>query len=69
MSGSDGLVPVWELRVSMHPVGLAFLLLTTEADNSEMAEVTEGSSWVPFGKEHIGELLDTHQTVISRSIC
>lgn len=25
--------------------------------------------WVAFGREHPAELLDTHQTVISRSIC
>lgn len=36
-----------QLRVGMRPSGLAFLLLTTEADDSEMVERTDGSSSVP----------------------
>lgn len=36
-----------QLRVGMHPSGLAFLLLIAAADNSEMVERTDGSSPVP----------------------
>lgn len=51
----------------MHTSGFAFSSPPLEADSSEMAEVTDGSSLSPriaLGEEHPGELLDSHQTVM-----